>query len=172
VGAPVLRILPGLSEHIGAAETHEQRAIRVEQDSGCRDAVVQPVSHEDVGHLGQGVAVEEAPGQRDRQGRFALELYRLGVRQEDDAIIVRVDRNVHEPGTVPTSEHLRHAWNVLLHELPIADHAEAALTFGHQDVTVTSERHTPRMGEPADNRHHADFRHHVGVDHDRLNRWG
>ena len=61
-----------------------------------------PSAHEDVGHLGQCIPVEEAPGQRDRQGGFSLMLYRLGVCQEDDPVIVRVERDVQESGAIPT----------------------------------------------------------------------
>ncbi len=145
MGARVLRVVPRLCEYVGTSDAHQERAIRSEQKSGGGDAVIQTLGNENIAHIGQHIPVEAASSQGDRQGGFSLVLDRLGVRQVDDAVVVRVEGDVHEPGTVPRGEHFRHTRDVPLQELAVADHPQRAAALGHQDVAVVPKSHTPRV---------------------------
>ena len=168
VDARVLRVRPRLCEHVGASDAHEQRPVRGEQHPGRGDAAVQPLGHEDVADLGQRAPVKATPGQRHRHTRGAITVYRLGIRQVDDAVVVRVKSDVHEPGAVDIGVHLRHSRDGPFQELTVANDPQGArVTLGHQDVAVLSEGHPPGMGELAGDRHHTNPRHLGGAEHHR-----
>ena len=98
---------------------------------------------------------------------------RLAVGQVDHSIVVRMHRDVHEPGAIGFGEDLGHAGNRAVQQLAVPHHPQRpAVPLGHEDVAVAAERHAPGVGQAGGHRHHPDARHLGGVQHPRRGRHG
>ena len=170
VGASVLGVLPRAGELERTADGHEQLVVRSPDQPRRRNAAAPAVGDEDVARLGQraGSFVEAPARQRHGGALPAVALLPLRVGEVDEGVVLGMDYHVHQPRQPDTDEDLRHAGDVLVEELPVADYPQRApVALGHQDVAVAAERHSPRVIEPGHDRHHADARLLGRVEHHR-----
>ena len=132
MGARVLGVVPSRRELEGAPDAHIELVVGSEQDPRGGDAATPAVRDEDVANLGQGAGIEATARERHRCALPAVALLRFRVRQIDEAVVVRVDGNVHQPGEEDPGEYLRHTRNVTIEKLAVANHAQRTfVALGH-----------------------------------------